>query len=321
MHNNFLKATIINTYLSILADPRSAGVVDPANPDNQEKIAKTIFDDIKKEGVKDPTIAESLSKMKLDFSTGFVLDVIRKNRRVTPFSLQEVFHADSLNTDIISIGASFDSEGSPLIKSMLQTASTKGTSILEKAEGRSAYDAWLDNYKRERGIEEPQPQEDAEPSAIDEANTLVEAKDLLEEEPEPTKFSLSLPEIVENFYADDEMKEHYSYFNTLKEFELIPALKPEEITDEFIEAFTSQPENIALLLEEDVPALGTLFTRDLEAEELSVFIPEIGFVYFGPLPDISTISFDNFDKQDLKELLSLVAERVQLNRDKGLKTD
>lgn len=126
-HLNFLKATVVNTFLSYLnnsSNQSMAKYYPPSAPSADSctgtygEIAKRVFEDIEGNKSADKRILDAIEELNAAWCAKFVLDIIEQNRRVQPISEQEVELADLNDSDIINFSPIPDFNMFPEAKSM-----------------------------------------------------------------------------------------------------------------------------------------------------------------------------------------------------------
>lgn len=158
MTNNYLKATIINTFLDILANAdKLHSQTNLLSPEGLNEAAGAVYTDIVENCSTCPKVEAALNDLKDAFSKDYVFTVISQNRRTSPFTMADIEQADALGADISSCPCTPDFSNTPILKASMDTADYTGyrvsddISLAKAKKGTPEYDDWLAKYRARRG--------------------------------------------------------------------------------------------------------------------------------------------------------------------------
>jgi len=156
MQQNFLKATIVNTFIDIMLHPENYDFSsDLLSPDSMKQVSEAIYNDVKTSCDKYPDLAAEVQNLGDGFSSTYVANVLNRCKRTSPYTMADVEYATQAGIDILSSSIIPDLSNSPILKANLNTGDTTGLRIeetLEKAECPicAAKQSWLEKYKQKK---------------------------------------------------------------------------------------------------------------------------------------------------------------------------
>lgn len=137
MNKNYLNAVIINTFLESLN-----------NPSLPVKGAHEVFADIETNKFTNPTVDESIKELGFVWSEAYVEDILNRNRRIVPFTAQDILDADNAGIDILVFKSGINDS---IQKAESAIGNVNGLRIEKAKKGSPQYEVWLRKYREKRG--------------------------------------------------------------------------------------------------------------------------------------------------------------------------
>lgn len=135
---NFLKATVVNTFLTYLHNPSTSSILKYISPSvvspdachgPNGELAKAIYDDITENADSNEKIKESIALLDKEWTPEYVLNILNRNRRMSPYSMDDIKNAEEAGLDILSFHSTPDFSASPISRHS-DASSTAGLRII-----------------------------------------------------------------------------------------------------------------------------------------------------------------------------------------------
>ena len=145
MNKNYLNAVIVNTFLESLN-----------NPALPVKGVHEVFVDIETNKFTNPTVEESIKELGFIWSEAYVEDILNRNRRIIPFTAQDILDADNAGIDILVFKSCINDS---IQKAEVAIENVKGLRIEKAKKGSPEYEEWLRKYREKRSGKKPEETE------------------------------------------------------------------------------------------------------------------------------------------------------------------